>query len=1012
MMFGLSRLLQLAGSVGWRLNGKDRRRLDSRPGFVRRRRALEIQELEGRIVPTLFGQQLFPADNPWNQNIGNAPVAANSAAVIANIGASVHIHPDWGADNPADGASPLYGIPFNVVHGNSTAKVNVVIDNYPGESDIQAVPIPQNAVIEGDYENGPNPNGAGYNAGQRGDSHLIVWDEDNNIAYELFGVSRPSDPTLFPNTSGVELAHTDGQWHAAQETVWNMKTDTFRTLGETSADAAGLSILAGLVRPDEGLTVSQGGQGAINHAIRFTLPSSAVNPQYIYPASHQVDETQASNKLPLGARLRLQNTPAVNAIINAMPPESQIIARAMQQYGLILADIGSAMFVTGASATTDTVDSPNTNLTWDLNDIFASNGLKALTAGDFDVLNLTPVVTGLSASSGAPGSTITITGQNFSGAAGQLSVFFGSTPASSVTVLSDTQISAVVPNGSGTVNVTVQSGVNETDTISSNPNANVNAPIFGYGTSATSSADLFTFSSSTYSLTAGALTPPSAVEGQPFSNNTIFHFTDSNPAAMVSSYTAQVTLGNGSTVTLTSTASANGQIVAHSGGGYDVQLSYTYGEELSGRTFSVSVSAVNGEATSATTASFTVADAALTASAATFNATVNSAVSGVTVATFTDADPAGNASDYSASVNWGDGDTSSSVSVVADSHVAGQFDVVASKSHPYTAAGSFPVTVSINDAGGATAAVQSTANVSNTTVTITVTGTTIAPTEGNAFSGTVATFTDVDQTDPVSAYTAKITWGDGSTSLGTVQTTSTQGKFTVSGAHTYAEAGSATITIAITDTDGSSAQATSTANVKDAALTGSAVNFSVGRNNAYTGQVAIFNDGNPSAPLSDFTASINWADGTTSTGTVSARTGGGFQVQGSHTYKKNGSYPFVVTITDQDGSSLTVTGTATVTGSRGIGVGGGNAILGGGVSPSVATGTNATASSNQPSGSALVNHALAGGSSSTATAVNTPSAAAAVTPTSANGVFPPTDDGPILANDELTGWLSVGKPAR
>jgi hypothetical protein len=321
------------------------------------------------------------------------------------------------------------------------------------------------------------------------------WDEDNNIAYELFGVSRPSDPTLFPNTNGVEEPHTDDMWHAAQETVWNMNTDTFRTLGETSADAAGLSILVGLVRPDEGLPVSQGGQGAIDHALRMTLPAGDTDPQYIYPASHMVSTSQGADNLPLGARLRLENTPAVNALISDMPPESQIIARAMQQYGLIVADIGSAMFVTGASASVDANN--NISLTWNQNDIFASNGLETLTAGDFQVVNLTPVVTALSANSGSPGGTITITGQNFSGAAGDLSVLFGTTPATSVNVISDTEVTAVVPNGTGTVDVTVQSGIDETDTISDNPDANVNAPIFGYGISATSAADKFTFSSFT-----------------------------------------------------------------------------------------------------------------------------------------------------------------------------------------------------------------------------------------------------------------------------------------------------------------------------------------------------------------------------------------------------------------------------------------------------------------------------------------------------------------------------------
>jgi autotransporter-associated beta strand protein len=477
----------------------------SRRANRRRTYLCRVETLEDRLALSLEGLQLFPADNPWNQNISSAPVAANSSAVIANIGASVSLHPDWGDDNPANGASPLYGIPFNIVHGNSTPLVNVLIDNYPDESDIVPVPIPQNAVLEGDYQNGPNLNGGGYgengNSNQRGDSHLIVFDEDNNVAYELYGVSRPNDPTLFPNNNNVELTKTDTAWHAAQETVWNMKTDEFRTLGATSADAAGLSILAGLARPDEGRTVSEGGQGVINHALRLTLPKGVVNPQYIYPASHVVNDSQASNKLPFGARLRLANTPAVDALIGNMPPESQIVARAMQQYGLIVADIGSAMYVTGASATIDNVDSPNSKLTWNLNDIFASNGLKTLKAGDFEVVDLTPRVTGLSATSGLPGSTITITGQNFSGAAGKLSVLFGGTPANSVTVLSDSQINAVVPSGSGAVDVTVQSGVVKADNISSNPNANVTKPIFGYGTSAVTSADKFTFTPGSATLT-------------------------------------------------------------------------------------------------------------------------------------------------------------------------------------------------------------------------------------------------------------------------------------------------------------------------------------------------------------------------------------------------------------------------------------------------------------------------------------------------------------------------------
>ena len=194
---------------------------------------------------TLLGTNLFPADNPWNQNISQAPVATNSAAIMSSIIATYgngRFHPDFGQDYQTANTD-LYGIPYNVVHGNTTARVHVVIDAYPDQSDLLDAPIPANAVIEGDTQTGPT-----VGVDNRGDSHLLVWDEDNNVAYEFYRASRPSE-------------NTDGQWHADQESVWDMKTNTFRTLGWTSADAAGLPILPGLARPDEALPASQGGQG-------------------------------------------------------------------------------------------------------------------------------------------------------------------------------------------------------------------------------------------------------------------------------------------------------------------------------------------------------------------------------------------------------------------------------------------------------------------------------------------------------------------------------------------------------------------------------------------------------------------------------------------------------------------------------------------------------------------------------------------------------------------------------
>jgi hypothetical protein len=425
--------------------------------------------MESRTLLSLLGNRLFPADNPWNQRITDAPAAVNSTAVINNIvslnGSNGRLHPDFGQDT-RDG-NPLYGIPYNVVHGNSQPKVHVVIDAYAGESDLQDAPVPAGAVLEGDQQNGPT---VGVDA--RGDSHLIVYDVDNNVAYEFYRASRPSE-------------NTDGRWHADQESVWDMKTITFGTLGWTSADAAGLAILPGLVRPDEALPVSQGGQGVINHAIRFTLQNNVILNQFLYPASHTANSgnNNAAVQPPMGARFRLK----AGVDISTLNPQSKVIAQAMKDYGMIVADNGSDFFFSGAS---DSVDASNgLALTWNDNDIQdSSHGLKSLHFSDFEVVDLSPRVTGLSGASGAVGTTITVVGQNFSGAAGHLQVLFGSIAATNVVVVDDAHLTATVPAGSGTVDVRVQSGV----TTASN-SRNVTNPVFGYGTSATSTADRFTY---------------------------------------------------------------------------------------------------------------------------------------------------------------------------------------------------------------------------------------------------------------------------------------------------------------------------------------------------------------------------------------------------------------------------------------------------------------------------------------------------------------------------------------
>jgi hypothetical protein len=467
---------------------------DTRTRGLARRVVPAVRELEDRTVPTLLGQQLFPSDNPWNQQITNAPVAANSAAIMNAIISTYgngRLHPDFGQDTQSN--NPLYGIPYNVVHGNTVPKVNVVIDAYPDESDVQAAPVPANAVIEGDMQNGPT-----VGVDNRGDSHLLVYDEDSNVVYEFYRASRPSE-------------NSDGQWHADQESVWNLNTNTFRTIGFTSADAAGLPILPGLVRPDEALPVNQGGQGVINHAIRFTLRNAVILNQFLYPASHTANpgNTKPGTEPPMGARFRLK----ASVDISSLNPESRVIAQAMKDYGMIVADNGSNFFFSGASYSVNASD--GFALTWDDNDIQDSaHGLKSLTFSDFEVVSLAPVVTGLSVSSGPAAATVTVLGQNFSGAAGRLQVLFGGKPATSVTVVDDSHVTAVVPAGSGTVDVQVQSGVSDPGDTSDYTN-----PIFGYGISATSAADRFTYGSSGSNQPPTVATPASA-SPNPVNGNT------------------------------------------------------------------------------------------------------------------------------------------------------------------------------------------------------------------------------------------------------------------------------------------------------------------------------------------------------------------------------------------------------------------------------------------------------------------------------------------------------------
>jgi hypothetical protein len=269
---------------------------------------------------------IFPPDNPWNQRVDQLPVARDSAALIASIGLGSPVHPDFGT--VWDGAPN--GIPFVVV-SNRTRRVPVHFQ-YAAESDRGPYPLPPNAPIEG----GPH---------STGDRHVIVVDRDTCTDYELFAA--------YPHDHGA-------YWTAGSGAVFDLRSNHLRPAGWTSADAAGLPILAGLARYDEVA------RGSIDHALRFTAPCTA--PSYVYPARHEASTCHGFYP-PMGLRVRLKAS--VN--ISHLPYQARVVAEALKRYGMILADNGSPWYISGA---------PNPR--WN-ND--ALHQLDQLTGRDFEVVD-------------------------------------------------------------------------------------------------------------------------------------------------------------------------------------------------------------------------------------------------------------------------------------------------------------------------------------------------------------------------------------------------------------------------------------------------------------------------------------------------------------------------------------------------------------------------------------------------------------------------------------------------
>jgi hypothetical protein len=277
--------------------------------------------------------RFFPPDNAWNTDISAAPVDPNSAALIASIGIDRGLHPDFGT--VWNGAPN--GIPYVVVDSQQP-KVPVSFE-YADESDPGPYPIPPDVPIEG-------------GASSSGDRHVLIVDADAGLLYELFAA--------YPENGGAS-------WHAGSGAIFDLNSNDLRPAGWTSADAAGLPILPGLVRYDEVVE-----QSAIEHALRFT--TRRTRRAYVPPARHLASRLADPNLPPMGMRVRLRAT----FDTRPFPTSVQVILNALKTYGMFGADNGSDWYLSGA---------PDPR--WD-DDALAT--IRRVTGRDFEVIRMDGLV--------------------------------------------------------------------------------------------------------------------------------------------------------------------------------------------------------------------------------------------------------------------------------------------------------------------------------------------------------------------------------------------------------------------------------------------------------------------------------------------------------------------------------------------------------------------------------------------------------------------------------------------
>ena len=318
---------------------------------------------EGGTLPQPVPE--FPANNWWNIDISKAPVDPNSATLIGfiNNGGTRHLHPDFGGNATYGGPYGVYGFPYVVVDGvtgtgKSPPPLQAVQFVYSSESDgvnhttdtaFPFYPIPPQAITTPRWIECGDPG----NVDDRDncDRHLLIIDRDHKYLYEMWNVWYDA---------------ANSQWDAGSGAFFDMKENLHRPAGWTSADAAGLAIFPGLVRYDEVYNAYGTSTAAITHAFRVTVRSSH---GFVYPASHDAGSTAGA--LPLGARLRLKAA----TVITSYPAPMQKIFQAMKTYGLIVADNGSDMYISGTYDTN-----------WD-NDVL-NPAFGGLSASDFEVVKL------------------------------------------------------------------------------------------------------------------------------------------------------------------------------------------------------------------------------------------------------------------------------------------------------------------------------------------------------------------------------------------------------------------------------------------------------------------------------------------------------------------------------------------------------------------------------------------------------------------------------------------------